>query len=263
MINTQILEHAIRLALYSAIIKKENPVSLMIIAPPEHGKSELLKKFAFVNSVKITSDFNTYFFSDFATEFELNQKRTLIIPDFLRIVKKKYSTQSNVLTILNAITEEGWIGKLPLGQVINKPIKANVITALTQDEMIDKRHKWTKVGFLSRFIPLTFSYNMETKQQIREYIKDRIYQNDNPYDFELDLTKKIDVTLPKEMAKKIEKITLDISAESNLTGFRLQRQLQVLAMANALTNSRNVVTDIDIEVIKEITKFINFNFRPI
>jgi hypothetical protein len=164
---------------------------------------------------------------------------------------------------MNSITEEGWIGKLPLGQTIKNPIKANIITAITKDEMTDKRHKWAKLGFLSRFIPLSFSYNNLTKQQIREYIKDRIYHSDSPYDFKLPLDKKLDVALPKKLAQEIEKISLDISYENNLTGFRLQRQLQVLAMASALSNSRNIVTQSDVDTIKDIVPFINFNFTPI
>jgi len=263
MINTQIIEHCIKLAIYTAMLKKESPVSIMLVAPVEHGKTEILKRFAFIESVKIISDFNTFMFADFATEYQMNQKRTIIIPDFLRIVKKKYSTQSNSLTILNAITEEGWMGKLPLGQSIDRPIKANVITAITQDEMQDKRHKWAKMGFLSRFIPLSFSYNEDTKQQIREYIKDRIYHSDITQDFEIDMKDTIDVALPKKIAEEIEVIAKSIALKNNFTGFRLQRQLQVLAMGSALSNKRNIVTEDDIAVIREISYFINFNFNKL
>lgn len=263
MINTEIIEHAIRIALYSALLNKENPISILLVAPPEHGKSEILKKFAFVNTVKIMSDFNTFMFADFANEFQVGQKSTIIIPDFLRIVKKKHSTQSNCLTIINSITEEGWIGKLPLGQMINKPIKANLLTALTRDELIDKRHKWAKIGFLSRFVPLSFSYNNETIQQIREYIKDRVYKTDEPQNFEIDLKSKIDVVLPKKLAEELEFIAKSISFKDNFTGFRLQRQLQVLAMANAISNKRNVVNEDDINIVKEISLYINFDFNKI
>jgi hypothetical protein len=202
-------------------------------------------------------------FSEFANEFQMKQKATIVIPDFLRVVKKKYSTQNNSLTIMNSITEEGWIGKLPLGQVIDKPIRANVITALTKDELVDKRHKWTKMGFLSRFIPLSFSYNDATKQQIREYIKDRIYHSDLAQEFEIDLKTKIDIALPKDKAKDIEFIAKSISFRSNFTGFRLQRQLQVLAMASALSNKRNIVIDADVDLVKEISLFINFDFKKL
>lgn len=263
MINTEVIEHIIKIAIYTTMLKRENPVSIILVAPVEHGKTEILKKFAFINSVKIISDFNTFIFADFATEYQMNQKKTIIIPDFLRIVKKKSSTANNSLTIINAITEEGWMGKLPMGQSIDRPIKANVITAITKDEMGDKRHKWVKIGFLSRFIPISFSYNEATKQQIREYIKDRIYKLDDMQDFEIEEKEKIDIALPKKLANEIEFIAKSIAIRNNLTGFRLQRQLQVLAMGNALSNKRNVVNEDDIKMIKEISLFINFDFKQL
>ena len=262
MIHTQILEHAVRLALYSTALEKETPVSLLIVAPPEHGKSEILKMFAFIESLKIMTDFNSHVFADFANEYQAGRVKTLVLPDFLRIVKKKYSTQANSLMILNAITEEGWIGKLPMGQTISEPIKANVLTAITKEEMADKRHKWAKLGFLSRFIPLSFSYTEETKKKIREYIKDRIYKSDDMFDFKLP-EKKVNVVLPREFANQLEKITLKISKENNLTGFRLQRQLQVMALSNALANKKTMVDQSDVDVVKQIAHFINFNFTQI
>lgn len=262
MINTSIIEHLIKLCIYSTSILNERGVSLLIVAPVEHGKSELLKKFVKIEEVKITSDFNTFIFSDFANEIQAGRKKTLIIPDFLRIVKKKYSTQANSLTIMNAITEEGWIGKLPMGGIIEKPLRANILTAITQDEMKDKRHKWLRLGFLSRFIPVSYSYEEKTKQQIREYIKDGIYKTDNPYEFELPKLKQ-KVTLSKPLANQIEKISINIANENNLTGFRLQKQLQTLTMANALINNRDMVLEADVKTIEEIAKFINFDFTKI
>jgi len=262
MIHTEIIEHAIRLAIITPFIENEKGISLILIAPPEHGKTEILKKFAFVPSVKISTDFNSFHFADYALEYLNGKKKTIIIPDFIKIVKKKYSTQASILATLNAITEEGWIGKLPLGQYIDKPVFGNVITSITDEELNDKRHKWNKMGFLSRFIPLSYSYFEKTKKQIREYIKDRIYHNDKPVELSTPQTLQ-SITLPKEIANKIEKITLQISEQNNILGFRLQRQLQVLALANALCSQRNIVTTADFDVIKEISKFINYNFNPL
>ena len=261
MINLQPIEYLLKLAVVTPFIQREKPVSVMLIAPPEHGKSEVLKKFAFVDSVAIATNFDSYVFSEIALQYP--NKRTIIIPDFLRITKRKYSTQSNALTILNALTEEGWIGKLPLGQSIQKPIVMNVLTALTKDELRDKRHKWATIGFLSRFVPVTYSYKEETIKQIRNYIKDRIYRVDEPYNGNFLPKNDVDVILPKEVAEMIESIVLDISEEENILGFRLQRQLQTLAMANAILNGRNIVQKEDYLVIKELSKFINFKFTEV
>lgn len=265
MINTEILEHAVKLALYSPMIKKEKGVSIIIVAPPEHGKTEILKKYQNISTNFVTSDFNTFIFADFVREYESGLKTTITIPDFLRAVKKKYSSQSNILTTLNTITEEGWTGTLALGQKVKNPIKANVLTSITKDEIMDKRFRWTSMGFMSRFIPLSYSYKEQTKDGIRDYIKSRNYISDDPYDFSIP-REKVDITLPRQIAIEIEDLSKYIAREinsQNFTGFRTQRQLQTLAMASALSNQRTMVNNDDLEVVREISKFINFDFKKI
>ena len=75
MINTQILEHAIKLAIYSTVIEDERPVSMLLVAQPEHAKSEILNMFSHIKEVFYTSDFNTYIFSDFAADYLKGDKK--------------------------------------------------------------------------------------------------------------------------------------------------------------------------------------------
>lgn len=262
MINLDEVEYIIKLCILTPFINNERPVSCIVLAPPEHGKSELLKKFARIESVRITSDFNTHIFESLAVESELGKAKTIIIPDFLRIVKKKYSTQTNAITIISAITEEGWTGTLPLGRKVTTPIQMNVITAMTEDELKDKRHKWAKIGFLSRFLPISYKYKEETKSLIRQYIKSRMYTTEGFHYFKIP-ENKIDVALPQNIANEIEKITLDIAEKENIFGFRLERQLQTLAMANAIASNRGIVNEEDVNIIKSLSKYINFRFNEI
>jgi len=262
MIKLDEIEYLIKLCIFSAFIKNERPVSAILLAPSEHGKSELLKKFSRIESVKVTSDFNTHIFEDLCVEVELGKVKTVIIPDFLRIVKRKYSTQANTFTILNAVTEEGWTGTLPLGRKVSVPIRFNVLTALTKEELLDKRHKWAKLGFLSRFLPISYSYKEETKSMIRDYIKARMYKDEGFHVFKVP-EQYIDVLLAENVAEDIKNITLDIAEKENILGFRLQRQLQTLAMANALACNRAITTDEDVKIIRELSKYINFKFNEI
>lgn len=265
MINTQVLELAVLLALWSTKIVGERPISVMILAPPEHGKTEIIMKFALVEVVKIISDFNSYQFADFASEYQAKQKSTIMIPDFLKVIRKKHATQAHSLGILNAIMEEGWIGKLPLGQTITEPIQANLITALTQNEIRDKRHKWQDTGFMSRFLPLSYGYTDDTKDEIRSYIRNRMYQKDEPISLKMDMSK-VNIAMPPEIARKVEHLTLSTMAKisrRDLTGFRLQKQLQVLCMASALSAGKTMADDNDFNAVKEISRFINFDFNKV
>ena len=234
---------------------------MIILAPAEHGKTEILTKFKNIESVCISADFNGYIFSDIARDMESGKIKTIMIPDFLRIVKKKHSTQANALTTISSITEEGWRGKLPSGYLPNKVLRANVITALTQDELKDKRHKWAKTGFLSRFLPVSYSYNVQTKNRIRDYIRTENYTQEKAYDFKL--PEPTPIHLNPDNAQELQSITLEIVDKENILGFRIQRQLQVLAKANALMNQRSTVTNGDVQTIKELTKLVNFSFNQI
>lgn len=262
MIRLGEIEYLIRLGVYSPFVRGERSVSMVLCAPSEHGKSEILKKFINISTVKISSNFDTTVFLDIVPEIELRKLKTLMILDFLRVTKRKYSTQANSLTILSALIEEGWHGNLPLGRRVDKPIRANLITALTEDDLRDKRHKWAKTGFLSRLLPITYRYRDETKSMIREYIKDRKYIDDTLLEFELP-PQPLDIELPHDIANKLESISLDITNSTNLLGFRLQRQLQVLAMSNALMSGRIMVTEDDYKVIKRVSKHINFRFNAV
>ena len=262
MINTELLEQAVKLAVYSTAIENEKPVSMLLVAKPEHAKSELLKLFSHVKQVFYTSDFNSYVFGDFANEYLKGTKKTIMIPDFLKVVKKKQATQANALTLLNAITEEGFTGRVMGGSYIDEPLVANVITAITQREMRDKRHKWAELGFLSRFVPLSYSYNDDTKKLIREFIKHRDYHRDTNHTFTLPSEPR-KIALPKEMADRIEEITIEIAVKNELAGFRLQKQLQTLCMTNALLNGRDMVLTADVDTIDVIARFINYDFTSI
>jgi len=266
MISLSEIHYTIKLGLYSAFVEGEKPVSIMLLAPVEHGKSELLKQFKLYTSVKVSTDFNTFIFQGFAPDIQRGIIKTIIFPDFLRLIKRKYSTQSSILTILNSLVEEGWTGKLPMGGSVDKPLNCNVITALTEDEIRDKRHKWAKLGFLSRFLPISYSYQFKTKERIRNYIQDRKYMvEDKPKEHRMP-TESSEVTLTKDVGEKIKGLSRKIVEEikeKNLYGFRLQRQLQTLALSNALLSNRKITNDDDFDIINNLTKHINFNFNPL
>lgn len=262
MINTEHLEHAVKLALLSAYVDKERPVSMLLVAKPEHAKSEILKAFSSTKSVFYTSDFNTYYFSNFANQYLKGDKKTIVIPDFLKVVKKKLSTQQVSLTLLNSITEEGFTGQIQGGGWIDEPVIANVITAITEREMRDKRHKWAELGFLSRFVPLSYSYTEKTLDQIRDFIRQRNYRFDKTHKLEVPY-QKVNVELPENIASQLQELTITIAKSNKLTGFRLQKQLQTLTMAEAVLNKRTMVIQSDLDVILELSKYINYDFTKI
>lgn len=265
MIKLDYLAQLVELSLWSAFIKGERPVSMFLVSHIESGKSSLLKQYKNWSSVSMQTDFNTHIFEQLVPDMERKVTRTLIFPDFLRLVSRSSKTRQNIVTILNSLIEEGWEGKLPFGREIKEPIQANVVTAITPDEISDKRHKWNKMGFLSRFIPVSFSYTDNTSNQIKNYIRDEIYRKDEKYNHFRMPRKSQDIKLPKEIGDELMQLSEIIKnrIDKNLYGFRLQRQIQVITKANALQNNRNIVTENDLEIIQKLTNFMNLDYKQI
>lgn len=257
VIKTHEIEYIVKLAVSSANLRNEKPVNLMVYAPPEHGKTEILKKFAENKQVFYSTDFNMPIFEEFARKYP--EKNIIMIPDFLKLVKGKYSKVANATTMLNAIMEEGWKGRIVNFEPKEK-ITAGLITALTRSELFDKRHKWTQLGFLSRLVPVSFMYSPGTISTIRSYIKDRMYTTERPISAH---AKKVKISLTKDVADAIEKIAIKFNENENILGFRLQKQLQTLAMSNAMIAGRNMTIIEDAKIIQQLSKFINFNFEEV
>jgi hypothetical protein len=81
--------------------------------------------------------------------------------------------------------------------VWNKDVKANVISAVTDEALNDARHGWAKMGFLSRFIVFSYSYSLPTVMAILNRYSDHGLH-----------LKSTTVTLPKD--------TIDVTLPSAL-----------------------------------------------
>jgi DNA replication initiation complex subunit (GINS family) len=58
-------------------------------------------------------------------------------------------------------------------------------------------------------------------------------------------------------------LTTALVSIEKIYGFRLQKQIQRLAMASALKNGRERVTPEDVELIQELSNYINLNYNQI
>lgn len=279
LVKLDLVLDACRLAVASAYVQGEKPVSILLVAPPEHAKSTLLGLFNGCSSVYYTSDFSTFVLNEFVEVYP--RKRTIIIPDLLRITERRSATSKNVISLLSALIEDGWSGKLPLGRVVEQRIIANVLTSVTRTVFYDKRWWWAKMGFLSRFIPITYSYNQETENEIFRWIAERKYRFLTPILDDLEMT---EISFPSQfgeilscyskiVANRLNNILLvnPVSGKRHVfsfsidevKGFRYQKSLQTLAMASALLNGRREVNQEDVDRVVRITELINFDFKPL
>lgn len=262
MIGLKPLENFIKLLIFSTYIKGERPISSMIIAEPEHGKTELLKSIK-AERVKVVMDITAYGISNYLLPMiSAKQIRTMIFPDFLRILTRGRRIVDEILTTINIIVEDG-IDAVAFTKNIQWPgsekrVFANVIIALTPSQLEARFKKLRDFGFISRILPLYYTYTNEDIERIHEKIKEG-------YKFpELEIKvpeKDLEVSLNKTLASLFDPyIELLKPTMGYHLGLRLRRQLQTLAKASALIKGR---TEVIKEDIKEVISFTPFFFNPI
>jgi len=257
----------ITLTLYTAYVKNiPKPNSLLVIAQPESGKTEILKKFIPNKNVAYLSDVTAFGLErDYLPKIEAGEIRHIVIPDLLKPLSRKESTVKTFITSMNALIEEGVasVSTYATRRTSEKHVKCGLVTAITGEELRDQRHNWGRIGFLSRIVPFSYSYSIESVKKIFDYILGLDYLKE--HDIELKRIPKQDkqIRLPLRYARAILPSTTAIAQAQHAYGFRLQKQFQALLQASALERGRNVVNSRDVERVLHLMNWVNFDENPI
>jgi len=261
------LVEIITLTIYTAYIKNvQKPNSLLIIAKPESGKTEVMKKFIPNKNIAYLSDTTAFGIErDYLPKIETGEIRHIIIPDLLKPLSRKESTVKSFITTMNGLIEEGIASASTYAtrRISEKPVKCGIITAITGEELNDQRHNWGRIGFLSRIVPFSYSYGIETVKKVFDYILGLDYLKE--HDIELKRIPKQDkvISLPRRYAQTILPSVTTIAKAQDTYGFRLQKQFQALLQASALEKGRKSVNSRDVERVLHLMNWVNFAENPI
>jgi len=258
MIGTEILELIIELVIWSGCLLNERPLSLLIIAKPESGKSQLVLKYRGNNpGVIVITDCTAWGMqSNFLNEMRDKRIHHIIIPDLITPLSRQPSTVATFIAFFNNLIEEGVVEVHTYAQNFKvEGLNVGIISTITPSILNDSRHRWTRMGFLSRMLPVAYRYSQEKAQNILQSITEREYYQEETKNLSLP-SEKVEVELPKVYAEEMLPFTQQFNERLNeaekLYGFRYQKQLQVLLEAHALMNGRDIVTIEDVEAIKGI-----------
>lgn len=159
LIHLEPLKKIVECALLSPYIKNEKPISLLIVGKAESGKSSVMKQYRENKGVVYLTDCTAYGITrDILPKIVSGEIKTIMIPDLLTPLSKQTKTRQSFIAFLNNLIEEGVAKIRTYSTVWNRDVKANVITAITDEALRDARHSWAKMGFLSRFIIFSYSY---------------------------------------------------------------------------------------------------------
>ncbi len=261
-INTALLCKTVEATLLTPYLKNEQPTSLLIIAKPESGKTTIIKRYRYNKGIVYVTDCTAYGITrDILPKFVSGEAKTLMIADLLTPLSKATKTRESFIAFLNNLVEEGIAKITTYATIWDKEVKANLITAVTDEAIRDGRHDWAKMGFLSRFIMFSYSYNFSTVTQILEqYSKHSSCLSPVSFKFP---KKEVSVQLPQELADKLNPLAVKIGEEFNLYGIRAKINLRSFIKALALRNHSIIVSEKEYVELLELYDYMNFKFNPL
>ena len=280
MIKLEPIKKLIKLTIMTGKLEGVRPLSALIIANMESAKTEAVAEFATNTGVLYLNNFTpTSFTEDHLLEFDSSNKaykyHHLIIPDLLNCISRQKYLVDSTITFLNSFTEEGVKeidSKAFIGGkiVLDTPVRGGVIATIASKDFEQRWQKWTSVGFLTRFLPISFQYGSDVVNQIllasaeqdelqllgKPVTLPQFSLLENPLD-------KVEVSMPKALAPQLIKPGRKMQKRLLTYGFRGVRHLRRLVLANALVNDRVEANQDDIDEILRLAKFCNFDYKTI
>jgi hypothetical protein len=186
-------------------------------------------------------------------------KTHVLIPDLLKILGHQKVVTRNTITMLNSIMEEGLNNVMFYGvrKEFKQPVRCGVIAAMTKDAYRAREKYWKGIGFVGRYILVSYSYSDATKSKIHEHIR-----NGFPAKMiEIITGRRTQVEIPAKIARRVQDLAIAEAPFS--TGFRVHKQLRALVQAHALYRGATKVKMQDFEEMRRLSKFMNLDFHQI
>ena len=277
MIHTQDLERTVALALASAYVEGEKPLSLMIVSDrPESGKTEVVNSFYGMKGIAILSDVTAFaLWRDFGKELATGRLKHLIIPEFLAPISRGTQTVESFIATLQMLVEEG-LSEIHTGFLkpikLASPVTIGVIACLPRTAFNEHRLDWEVSGFLSRFMVITYKYDSKSVQQIFDSIEKQDYLTETR--ISLNFERKMSIEIPRFIARKCrvlaETITEKARKDGKCYGFRELKNILKCVAANVILDNmkhpeaERLTADYwDFKVVERLRYLFNEDFNSL
>lgn len=246
----------VRSAIWTGRVGDSRPVSVLLIAEQESAKTEVLKHFAGTKTLKYISDLTSKGLAGYKNDIMSGRIRHIVIMDLVRILSHGKGVSDRCVQTLSSLMEEGE-GETSDGGGINSwgsdfP-RLGALMSVTPAFYRGKAGNWRKTGFMTRFLPVRFSYSEKTVMLIHRSISNGGSLPDAKPEVLPTLAQM--VKLEARHADMIGAIAQRLGAQNEVYGFRFHRVLRTLAKARALQDGRSHVSKKDVEKIEEWSLF--------
>lgn len=246
----------IETCIYSGRVGREKPVSVLLIAEQESAKTEALKHFYGTSTLRYVSDITSKGLQAYKNDIMQGQVRHVVIMDLVRILSHGKGVSDRLIQTLSSLMEEGEGETSDAGGVIswgtNFP-RIGCLMSVTPGFYKGKAGNWRKTGFLTRFLPIRFSYSNSTISKVHAAIRNG-HRIPEPVKLPLPALSQ-DVIISNTHAIAISAMAELLGQKNKVYGFRYHRVLRCLAKARALKHGRPRVDDHDIACLSEWAKF--------
>lgn len=248
LVNVSPLLELLRAAIWTGILADDDPVSVVLIAPQESAKTEMLKYFRGTRSLEFFSDLTSYGIYEFKSEIENEKLRHIVILDLVRIMSHPRTTSERTIQTIASLIEDGQMTVADGGGVSwrNEKLvlpRIGSLMGVTPEIYYRKRKMFRDTGFMSRFLPVRYTFSDSTAKQVHFAIRNG---NKKPEPHPLILPeKRMKAVIPDKIAKLVQNSAYDLGHQESTWGFRWHRSLRALIKAHAISENRFNVEESD------------------
>jgi len=227
----------------------ETVLSVMIVAPPGHGKSSAEDQFAGNDGLLTLGNATAWGIENtYLAALRKGVYRRILIPDFINPNAKKQGTVDSTMVFFNSyISWEGvsTISTYATRISLTTPVKGGLITTMATGDFQRMVRRLAAVGFLSRILIIGYEY---TTDEARALLDDVCHRRSAWKRIALEFPKKqTPVSIDTELMLKMKELALVVGARGgDITGIRALNHLTILAKSKALSEGRSEVVDNDI-----------------
>jgi hypothetical protein len=249
----------LRTVVMSGYVKAERPVSILLIALPDSGKSEAIMHY-FTPQIKVMSDFTAKGLLRIVQGQA--EKRTFIIaPDLNMVISHKPSVANLTFGCLLSLLQEGTM-KISDGGGENeyKGARIGFAAAITPSVLSGKAGRWRGTGLLRRLLPVYYDLSDDTINKVHLQIREGNYKADGEIVNLKCPAEPMIVVIPKDIRQKVDELCRLVSNERlEPRGFSPHKHFRCYVKARALIHGRNKVIDQDFQDLKRATEFFRLD----
>lgn len=242
-------------------LKGESPVSAMIIADPERGKTSVMVETQ-CEAFKILTDITG---KGLQLLCKMDAKCThFIVNDMGIVMAHGLKTREYFFAMLLAATEEGirTIANPDGIENLTSNGRRGFIGCITSTQAGDNRQWWHKRGLARRMIPFHFDFDMELVMQIKaQIIKGNAASFNTPMVLKIPEIP-VNVKINEKQAKDIQRLA-DVRAKAlDQLGISMLKNYLAMAKAHTLRNGNwknPIVTDDAVDFLYRIDPYVDWD----